>query len=498
MSDHLPYEEQLAQQLGNLPLPDENMAWEDMKRRLDEDDDDGIIPIWLRGCGPWALLAIILLGLGWWFIRPDKWGSKKREAGSELTIKQNKNASGSFQTNDTAIGNEKIRKEKKIPGATKVVKDSTGEASSSDPNVNPNQPVVKQNSSEKQRISPGTQKKKAAGGNQTTKKNPPLTQSRAPKKQGDKKKPDISTQPSATGREDKTDIGDTKNNPLVQKKDTTVAGRVQGVATSKTDTAIKKISVDSTAKTDSLKAARANEPKKDSSRSKTISFSAGIGMHQLIPVSGQKLTPYNSAGRTGSLADYIPSLFGRMYKNDKWFLQLEFRYGAPQSTKQFLYAQQSRIDTSGGVQFTTTTSNELRKTFYHQLPLTFNYFVTKDWSVGGGIVWNKFFSAISEETVHRKNNSTQADSLLSKRILSTKDDSTSAFTQSAFSKSYFQAILETHYRWKRFSIGAKYSFGLQPYIKFTLPGGTQQQERNQSLQVFLRYELWKSKPKKLN
>ena len=44
MSDRLPYEEQLVQQWNDLPLPDEDMAWADMKRRLEEDDDDSIIP----------------------------------------------------------------------------------------------------------------------------------------------------------------------------------------------------------------------------------------------------------------------------------------------------------------------------------------------------------------------------------------------------------------------------------------------------------------------
>ena len=86
--------------------------------------------------------------------------------------------------------------------------------------------------------------------------------------------------------------------------------------------------------------------------------------------------------------------------------------------------------------------------------------------------------------------STGIDTVLSKGVIlnSKKADSN-------FARSYFQALIETQYRWKRFSLGARYSFGLQPYLKFTLPGGTQQQERNRSLQVFVRYELWKSKAK---
>jgi hypothetical protein len=178
-----------------------------------------------------------------------------------------------------------------------------------------------------------------------------------------------------------------------------------------------------------------------------------------------------------------------MYKNDKWFLQLEFRYGAPQYTKDLLYQQNFKNDSIGGVQFTTITASKLKKTFYHQLPLTFNYFILPDWSIGTGVVWNKFVSAVSQEEVNRKNNITQVIDSISNRIITDRNDT-------LFKKSYFQAVFETQYRWKRFSIGARYSFGLQPYIKFTLPGDIRREERNKSLQIFLRYELWKSKAKR--
>jgi hypothetical protein len=35
MNKRLPYEEQMAEQLKQVSLPDENMAWADMKRRLE-------------------------------------------------------------------------------------------------------------------------------------------------------------------------------------------------------------------------------------------------------------------------------------------------------------------------------------------------------------------------------------------------------------------------------------------------------------------------------
>ncbi len=68
MSELLPYENELANQLHNLPLPDENMAWADMKRRLDEDDDN-IAPVWWRGCALWGLLGMILFVAGCWLVK---------------------------------------------------------------------------------------------------------------------------------------------------------------------------------------------------------------------------------------------------------------------------------------------------------------------------------------------------------------------------------------------------------------------------------------------
>src|SRR6266498_4686245 len=90
MNERLPYEEQLVQQLSDLPLPDENMAWADMKGRLEKDDKDRFIPFWLRGCFLWFLFGILLLSLGWWIIRPEKWFKKKKTEQETFTSTQTK------------------------------------------------------------------------------------------------------------------------------------------------------------------------------------------------------------------------------------------------------------------------------------------------------------------------------------------------------------------------------------------------------------------------
>ena len=80
MSERLPYEEQLPHQWDALPLPDENLAWADMKRRLEEDDDRKPIAWWRRGCMLWGFLLVGLLATGWWIFRPDKWFDKKNNS----------------------------------------------------------------------------------------------------------------------------------------------------------------------------------------------------------------------------------------------------------------------------------------------------------------------------------------------------------------------------------------------------------------------------------
>ena len=197
--------------------------------------------------------------------------------------------------------------------------------------------------------------------------------------------------------------------------------------------------------------------------------------------------PYNSLGRKGSLADYIPSVYFKMYKDRRWFIQSEFRYGAPQNTKEIIYKQQKQIDTF--TQTTITTATKVKKTYYHQLPLSFNYFMLPGLSVGAGVTWNKFSSAILDNEFKVTNNITQQDSIKVNTV------SYSRKADSNFVTSYLQTLFETQYEWKRLSIGARYSFGIEPYIKFQLPGGQKQEAKNSSLQLFVRYNLWESKKK---
>jgi hypothetical protein len=224
-------------------------------------------------------------------------------------------------------------------------------------------------------------------------------------------------------------------------------------------------------------------------KEKIFFFSAGLAMQQQIPLDSQKWVSYNAQGRKGNFADYIPSVYFRYNKKDKWFFQGEFKYGAPQFSNDLLYSKRS--DSNFATQKVRTTTANVIKTYYHQLPVTFNYFVLPGWSVGGGVVWNKFQSAVLSRDLSDRNFFFGIDTpFISDQIFRIHK------ADSNFVNSYFQAVFETQYKIKRFSLGFRYTFGLQPYIKFTLPGGVRQEEKNKALYFFVRYELWKSKEKK--
>jgi len=479
MSERLPYEEQLSKQWNDLPLPDENMAWADMKRRLEEDDDKPFLPFWLRGCMGWGLLMLVVLGLGWWIVRPEKWFQKKEETPQITGVpgkKINKDTvlTAKDSSTTTAMENQPVTTDS--TGADKtmtVAADSLHKANQSteetqDDNSKPVKPltVVK------------LKKKKTADRPVRTERNKPVV----------KKKENISLDKETDKQKQQTDSVVT-DNPPIAKITTRDSSAVVIKKENKTDTA-QKIITDTVTKKITEEPVAEKKPKKDSVVSKKLSFSAGIGLQQQLPVAGQKFVPYNSQGRRGTLGDYIPSIYVRMTRPGKWFFQSEFRYGAPQYNKETLFRQQVINDTGSNPRFKITNSSTLKKTYYHQLPLTFNYFILPGWSLGAGIQWNKFRSAVYEQQELYHDNFTQQDTVRSKTIYVLKMD-----TASEFKRSYFQGVFETQYQRKRFSFGARYTFGLQPYLRFTLPAGNAQEEKNSALQIFLRYRLWRAKEK---
>jgi hypothetical protein len=111
--------------------------------------------------------------------------------------------------------------------------------------------------------------------------------------------------------------------------------------------------------------------------------------------------------------------------------------------------------------------------------------VHKNLSLGIGGMYSYFYGAVTEEEVRNQNTVTGQESV-SKKIMPVK-----SFTDSFLYKTQIHFLVQADYHWKRLNLGLRYATDLQPYIKYTLPDGTIRTEKNHSLQLFLRYRLFK-------
>lgn len=505
MNEERPYKEFPPEQLNDLPLPDEGQSWQNMKQLLDKDDDDRVPPpIWFRGCTGWIVL-LGLLGALWLVFRPDQWLMGKGEG--QRAEKQEQ------KEKEKERGGRDEGERSKEQGDTVLTPADNSDTPVQSPTTGPDVRPVPQ----KEETRPGEATDRTKN-NETVirekvegkgRKERGLIQTTVPVVKGREPKKDNTGVPQREAKQPQVRQGNTKQQPnntqqkAPKEKQTIDSGTVVKQTVTPQTTSPKNPAQDSTAiakatdpvkkdepvlpKTTTDSSAQASAAKKKEDKEKNYYFSAGLALQQQIPFAGQKANPYNYYGRKGSLADYIPSLYLRYHQDRKWFLQSEFRYGAPQSVKEITYDSNSFTDTGNII--TTTNAFQLKKTFFHQIPISFNYFVLPNWSIGAGVMYSRFHSAISEQTVRQRNNQLQRDSLLSQKVVYLKANRDS---MSVFTSSQLHALVETQYEWKRFSLGLRYTQGLMPFIRYKEPNGALREEKNRSLQAFIRFRIWQS------
>jgi hypothetical protein len=507
MNDERPYKEFPPEQLNDLPLPDEEQSWQSMKQLLDKDDNDRVPPpIWFGGCTGWIVM-LGLLGALWLVFRPDQW--LDRSEGERQRVERQKEKGGTDKGGRNKVERQEVERQK---DTVLTPADKSNEPVQPGTAVTDERPLPQQEETvpgeARDRTKNNTEREKVEGKGQKErslvqrtvqpvkkreiKKNDTGVPQQAEVKRGNtKQKPNntkqrpTNTQQKAPKEKQAIDSGTVVKQTVTPQTTSPKAPSPDSTVTAKATDPPKKDPMLPKPTTDS--GTQKSTAKKKEHKEKNYYFSAGLALQQQIPFAGQKANPYDYYGRKGSLADYIPSVYLRFHQDRKWFIQSEFRYGAPQSVKEITYGSMSFSDTGNVI--TTTTAFRLKKTFFHQLPVSFNYFVLPNWSVGAGVMYSRFHGAVSEETVRLRNNQLQRDSLVSQKVVYVKasDDSTSAFTSSQL-----HALIETQYQWKRFSFGLRYTQGLQPFIRYMEPNGVLREEKNRSLQAFIRFRIWQS------
>jgi len=465
MSKKLPFEEAFKQQMDHIQSPFEDESWQKMQALLEENDKRKTSAILKKIKAAFILLLLLLAGL-WLFIIPKdsvkekrittitKNNSSQRESLTDSSIK----SSASANVNQTAIIFKKLRRPN---------------SSTSNYTQRSAYKLLAKIESKKTRLA-NEESLKIVHVSRVGKLNKPAKNAVLTNNDVSLKTPDSLTKlylgitraklsPAFNGVGEAL-VQNEKNKPKAF--DSSVINQNDNAANKK------EIEIESTSiiKTPVI-------------RRKKYNLSAGIGLQQQIGLGGQKAVAYGYNGSKGILSDYIPSLYLRFEREQQWFLQAEFIYSTPQLVKNFSYSQQTSVDSPGTV---TTNKLRLKKTFYHQFPVSFNYYLKKNWSAGVGITYNSFHGAIAEKEVMTNNTVSQTKSLVKELV------AINHYSDSFFYKSHTNLLLQTNYNWRRFSVGLRYEQNLQPYIKYTLPNGAIVDRRSWALEFVVRFRLWKT------
>jgi hypothetical protein len=216
-------------------------------------------------------------------------------------------------------------------------------------------------------------------------------------------------------------------------------------------------------------------------------WEVGLGLNQFFPVGQQQSSNYNSSGLTGGLSDYIPVPVIRHYFDRKSYVQAEAEINCPQYTRNLL-ASQVGANTSGSSG--DQNSTYIQKLFYFNLPVSIYYSPVRHLYLGAGLQ----FSAL-----------TNGVALFQDKEISVGGPDSVKFTKHQSLKSTpvykdlttteWRFLFDLNYHWKPLTIGVRYNQALSKFINVRISNTQVTQARNSSLQIYLRYVLWKNRKK---
>lgn len=220
-------------------------------------------------------------------------------------------------------------------------------------------------------------------------------------------------------------------------------------------------------------------------------FTAGIGLNQFFPVGPQVQSNFNSSGTNGTITDYLPVPQLRYFFSRKLYVEAEAQFNTPQYTsKNLLASQQVTQDSSNGNQ--QSSSVYIKKLFYFNLPVSVHYSPVKGLYVGAGLEYAKLTNGVADFSQGaRFQNSTGGyyDTVLTSKIIAFKGDS----IYQKLRTHEWRLLGDVDYEWKGFTLGLRYNWALNKFINLQVSGSQVTQARNSSLQLYLRYTIWRQR-----
>ncbi|HRQ16658.1 MAG TPA: hypothetical protein PL085_06275 [Agriterribacter sp.] len=517
MNRKLPYEKLIAEKLQHLPLPGEEMSWQQMKAKLDREmplsEKDG-----KGGSGKWWLGGlIVMLSVGIWVIIHTTAGDNEIVAPGNTELLP----SASANTIDHSIASQQTpdRADKKnideIAGA--VVNNNT--------TIHNNNPTKSIGGNPFPSIShKHTFKNKVgidAGSKQNSEPGRVAQLNTVPAtKENPQNTPLITEHTVEPGNELPASVFITDEKSNIAEKLFVIAGYnavhtensaysnrkniTESAGSNKTGILIVPAYVstlpDVSAKRKALlREMKRQERKEEKELSRSYRtyhsfwgetsdrwFAAGIAPYQNIAIASQQTYNYNSATGKNIITDYIPSPYLQLHVTNRIYLLSEFQFNTPQATPSLLLSHKELAVPSGNAGYTENIY--LRKLYYFNMPVSFYYSPVKNFYLGSGLQFSSFNSGLADREQRSSNNT-----LLRSETIKLKDDSLS----SKINGSEWRYLFDANYYYDRFMFGFRYNQALNNFVDLRvnniLPPT---QARNQAFQLYIRYNLVVSDRKK--
>ena len=189
------------------------------------------------------------------------------------------------------------------------------------------------------------------------------------------------------------------------------------------------------------------------------------------------------------MSDFIPAPYFRYFINDRIYLEAAFYFNSPQYTRRQVIdstSDSSRI--VGWQQDLQINAVELQKLYYTEIPLSVHFGLFNNFYVGAGLQWSGLWNGVAKQTVTmHPTNGIGSDTLYSSETIQLKSNK-DAYAK--IRKSDWRLLFEARYQWNRLTFGIRYQQGLSIYLP-VLPDGSSGKDKNASLGIELKYDLWR-------
>jgi hypothetical protein len=154
-----------------------------------------------------------------------------------------------------------------------------------------------------------------------------------------------------------------------------------------------------------------------------------------------------------------------------------------------LFQQKSEVASTNTTYYNSVYAKKL---YYFNIPVGVHYSPFHHFYLGTGL---QFSSLVSGVALHERTKSVGSSNrydLVSQSYSRFKNDTIS----NRIDNNEFRLMLDANYYWRQFTVGLRYNQALSNYVSFRLNSASPLfQDKNKSLQFYLRYNLWENHKK---